>query len=106
MTEMIEVWLKEPGMDPEKKFVPNTLEFLQWYVEGYIEAFTLESGMVVVCNEEGKLEGLPYNCTIAGEEFVGKILIVGQKEDEFDDCSADEQTMRELFPQLWENAKS
>ena len=57
--------------------------------------------MTVICNEEGKIDDLPYNCTILGEDFMGEILFVGIKEDVFDDCPADEQAMRTLFPQLW-----
>ena len=41
MKEMIKAWLKEPGKEPEQKLIPNSLEFLQWYVGGYIETFTI-----------------------------------------------------------------
>ena len=95
---MIHVWLKRPGGAPEKKFIPNTLEFLQWFVEGYIETYTLSHDLVVICNEEGKLDGLPYNCTICGEAFVGNILLVGTNEDEFDDVPFEEETLRSMLP--------
>lgn len=103
MTEVIQVWMKAPGAEPEQKFIQNSLEFMQWYVGGYIEAFTLTSDMVIICNEEGKLDGLRYNCTVAGENFVGNIIIVGTDGENFADCPADEKRMRYLFPNLWEN---
>lgn len=40
-----------------------TLEELQGYVEGYIEATQTEDGRTLIVNEEGKLDGLPFNTT-------------------------------------------
>lgn len=39
--------------------VPNTLEALQQAVGGYIEVVPLTEQLCVICNEEGKLLGLP-----------------------------------------------
>ena len=39
----------------------------------------------IICNEEGKLIGLPYNTRILNEIFVGNILFVGVAGEEF--CS-------------------
>lgn len=38
-----------------------TLEEMQGFVGGYIEALPLRDGRVMWLNEEGKLIGLPYN---------------------------------------------
>lgn len=100
---MIWVWLKNPGKPPAKKWIPNQLEFLQMFVEGYIETFTITHDMVVICNEEGKLKDLPYNCTICGEDFVGNIIIAGTQEDEFADVPLSEDLMRKMFPGFWED---
>ncbi|MBQ7145994.1 MAG: DUF3846 domain-containing protein [Lachnospiraceae bacterium] len=54
--------------------VANNLPNLQKWVGGYIETVTLFHDLVIVCNEEGLLQGLPYNCTICGLKFVGDIL--------------------------------
>lgn len=43
--------------------------------------------MVHICNEEGRLQGLPYNLTFFGVSFVGTILFVGVLGDEFADLS-------------------
>ena len=52
-------------------------------VGGYIETVTLATDCCIICNEEGRLEGLPYNLTFCGVSFVGPILVVGVDGDEF-----------------------
>lgn len=95
---MIHVWLKEPGKQPVKKWIPNQLEFLQLFVDGHIETFTVTAGAVIICNEEGKINNLPYNCTVLGEQLFGNILLVGTDDDEFDDVPYDEELLKTLFP--------
>ncbi len=74
---------KKPGCAPEIIEVENTLKALQAEVGGYIETVTIASDAVVICNEEGRLCGLPYNCRFFGVDFVGTILVVGRSKDEF-----------------------
>lgn len=83
--KQIMVMLKRPGCEPElEPLFENTLEAFQAAVGGYIETCTLTEDLVIICNEEGKLyDSLPYNVTICGEDFVGTILAVGVKGDEF-----------------------
>ena len=76
---------KKPGCEPELVEVENTLRVLQTEVGGYIETVTIASDAVVICNEEGRLCGLPYNCRFVGVDFVGTILVVGRNKDEFCD---------------------
>lgn len=76
---------KAPGRPPEPRDVPNTLKELQALVGGYIETVTLASDAVIICNEEGRLRNLPFNCRLLGVDFVGPILIAGVKNDEFAD---------------------
>lgn len=37
----------------------------------------------VICNEEGRLLGLPENVRLFGQTFVGTVLIVGVKGENF-----------------------
>lgn len=71
------------------KEIDNTLEQLQQIVGGYIETVTVDlcrgEPVVIVCNEEGRLDDLPHNCTINGYDFVGTIVAVGADGDEFGD---------------------
>lgn len=70
---------------PETQTIPNELEALQTIVGGYIETVTLATDLVIICNEEGKLLDLPYNCDICGASFVGTIIFAGINGDEFAD---------------------
>lgn len=74
---------KAPGCAPEVIDIPNTLEALQEKVGGYIETVTFATDACIICNEEGRLMGLPYNCNLLGVSFVGPILIVGMDGEEF-----------------------
>lgn len=76
---------KRPGEAPEIIEVENTLKALQAEVGGYIETVTIASDAVIICNEEGRILGLPDNCRVCGVDFVGTVLIVGTKGDEFCD---------------------
>ena len=75
---------KKPGCAPEIIEVENTLEALQQEVGGYIETVSI-ADVVIICNEEGRLCGLPDNCRFVGVDFVGTILVVGRNKDEFCD---------------------
>ena len=80
---------KAPGCAPEPRDIPNTLEELQAAVGGgHIETVTIALDAVIICNEEGRLRGLPHNCRIFGVDFVGPILIAGVDEDEFTDLDS------------------
>lgn len=87
--------------DAPKGFVldiDNTLEALQTFVRGYIETWSPFTNWTVICNEEGRLMGMNYCCTIMGQDFVGPVLIVGRKDDEFDDMPfPDEGILRGLL---------
>ena len=54
---------------PDEQFghvtwISDSLENLQKTVGGYIETVTLDNGVVLICNEEGKLRDMPYNFTL------------------------------------------
>ena len=107
MGRMISALIKRPGEIPRHVNVSNSLEALQKNVGGYIETVTLNSplthrNLVLICDEEGRLKGKPYNCNIFGIDFVGEILIVGQDGEEFADLPMTWDGMKRIFPQLWE----
>ena len=81
--------IKEPGKKPRITEIENNLAALQEAVGGYIETVTLAEDCCIICNEEGRLQGLPYNLTFCGISFVGTILFVGVAGDEF--CSLSER---------------
>lgn len=79
---------KEPGKDPVLTDIDNTLESFQKNVGGYIETVTLTEELVIVCNEEGRIQSLPYNCTLLrAVDFYGAILVVGMQGEDYTDAS-------------------
>lgn len=82
--KQILVMIKEPGKEPRiEPLFDNTLGAFQDAVDGYIETVTVNTDLVPICNEEGRLRGLPYNVTICGYDFVGTVIAVGRKGAEF-----------------------
>lgn len=87
----------EPGRSPYLKSIPNTLKALQAEVGGYIEAvYPYADPVAIICNEEGKLEGLPLNRAVRDEEtgeivdiIAGKFLIAGLGEEDFGSLTPD-----------------
>lgn len=98
----IKVIIKEPGKLPRSTNISDSLENLQRTVGGYIETVTLESDCVIICDEEGRIKGKPYNCSICGVDFVGTIIICGIWAYEFTDIPIGFQEAKQLFPELWE----
>lgn len=89
---------KEPGKFPEPVEIANELDALQEAVGGYIEVFPVATDLAILCDEEGKLDGKQYNCTLCGEDFAGTILFVGVDGPEFTDI--DPRVFR-LFKELF-----
>lgn len=82
----VRVIIKRP--DEEFGHVTNispSLKNLQKTVGGYIECVTLglyEWGNIhIICNEEGRLDGLEYNCEVCGIDFVGTIIVAAANEE-------------------------
>lgn len=95
----IRILMKRPGKEPVPLYIENTLHRLQELVEGYIETVTIATDVCLICNEEGRLKGMPYNCRICGVDFVGPVLVVGVCGDEF--CSLPENSINFLKERLF-----
>lgn len=66
--------------------IENDLKTLQRIVDGYIETVSIGNNIVIICNEEGRLRDLPYNCDVIHLGFVGTIICAGVHGEEFSDC--------------------
>lgn len=77
--ETINVIIKEPGKLGYEKQIPNTLEALQAEVGGYIEVVNINSRLVAIVNEEGRMMNLKPNVC----NLVGTIVFCSFEEDEF-----------------------
>ena len=99
------VLVVEPGFLPYEKEISDSLNSdehlraLQEIVGGWIEAiYPYDEEVAIVCNEEGLINGLPFNRSVPGGYggVFGTFLICGLSEDSF--CS--------LPPDLMERFKS
>lgn len=94
MPRYLNVLLVEPNKLPKKIKIKNTLEEKQKLVGGYIEYTYLNNcdDIAIICNEEGKILGLPYNRDIGHDIIVGNFIIVGDDANIGEDMSlTDEQ---------------
>ena len=62
----------EPDKSPEVMVIQNELEQMQAIVDGWIEVYPLAENVAIVCNEEGKINGLELNRPIFGKN--GEII--------------------------------
>lgn len=83
---MIRVIIKESGKAPREVTIRNDLKTLQTLVDGKIQYYPVRSDFGIICNEEGVLLHLPYNCACYGSGFVGTIIAVGAEGEDFADC--------------------
>lgn len=82
------VLVVEPGKAPYQAAIGSDLKSLQQVVGGYIESIApYDDPVVIVCNEEGKLEQLPFNRGLRDESgnlydyIAGNFMIVGLGEE-------------------------
>ena len=94
MQRNIRVLVVEPNMLPYEKVIPNRLKDKQDIVGGNTEYTRVDNdeSALLICNEEGKILGLPYNHDIGHDVIAGTFLIVGDDADIGEDRSlTDEQ---------------
>ena len=66
----MKVLIVEPLKTPYEREIGNDLKSMQEVVGGYIEAIYPfeDEEIALICNEEGKLNGLPLNHVLKDEE--------------------------------------
>lgn len=58
-----------PGQVPERMVLEETLEAMQNFVGGTIQAvYPFDDAVAIICNDNAKLLGLPYNRVLRDEE--------------------------------------
>ena len=79
LEKRIKCLLVKPYELPEEIEIDNTLEAKQKLVGGWIEQAFLpkDDSIVVICNEEGKINGMKPNRDIGHDIIFGPFLIVG-----------------------------
>jgi len=86
----IRVLIVEPEKAPYEAEIEDTLEAKQKIVGGLIQAvYPYEEPVALVCNDEGKLDGLPLNRALRDESgqiydiVAGTFFVCGLGEDNF-----------------------
>ena len=99
--ETIDVLLVEPGKYPQHIQIGTDLEDLQKAVGGDIEVtYPFEDNVGLICNEEGKLNGLEWNRALYDDHgnisdvIAGPFLIAGLTEEDF--CSLTDQQLSDF----------
>ena len=92
----MKVLMVEPGKSPYETEIDGGLESLQAAVGGDIQAtYPYEDPVALICNDEGKLLGMPLNRALyddGGRMYdivAGNFLIVGLGEEDFTDLSSE-----------------
>lgn len=95
------VLVVEPGRAPYVKEIDSGLKSLQSEVGGWIEAvYPFEEEVALICNEEGKLYGLPLNRALMDEDgeiydiIAGTFLVVGLGAEDF--CSLSDEYIKKF----------
>lgn len=104
--DLIQIVLCEPRKKARIATIKNTLASLQEIVGGYIEAvYPFDDPVAIICNEEGKINGLELNRTLRDEHgavydiLAGTFLIVGLGEENFTSLTSE---YREKYRNLFE----
>lgn len=96
----MDVLIVEPEKSPRMANISGDLESLQKAVGGYIEAvYPYEDPVAIVCNEEGKLIGLPLNRKLEDYDIIaGTFIVCGLGEEDFDSLTPElAEKYREKF---------
>ncbi len=102
----MKVVVVEPMRRPYVKDIKEGLDSLQHEVDGYIEAiYPFDDEVAIVCNEEGKLNGLMANRGMYDENgklydiLVGTFIVVGLTEDDFGSLS--DELAKKYLNKFW-----
>ncbi len=92
----LDVLLVRPGEFPHKAQIGSELDDLQLAGGGYMQEVYLGEDAGIICNEEGKLNGLPMNRALRDEDgqlydiVAGDFLVVGLGEEDFTSLSPEQ----------------
>ncbi len=92
----ISVLIVEPGKKPYIKEIASGYKSLQNEVGGIVQAvYPFEEPVALICNDEGKLDGLPLNRALRDDDgeiydiVAGTFMIVGLEEEDFGSLNAE-----------------
>lgn len=90
----MDVLIIEPEKAPRLATIDGGLSSLQSIVGGYIQAiYPYEDPVALICNDEGKLLGLPLNRHLEDYDIIAGTFII---------CGLGEEDFRSLTPEMAE----
>ena len=99
----MKILLVEPEKAPERVEISGDLESMQQIVGGSVQAiYPFEEPIALICNEEGKLNGLPLNRALRDEDgkiydvITGTFFLCGAPSEEESFTSLSENQLEEL----------
>ena len=103
----MKVVLVEPGKEARLAEIGEDLRSMQKTVGGLIQAvYPYEDAVALICNDEGKLMGLPFNRALRDEDgqiydmVAGTFFVCGLTEDNF--CGLTEQQAEKYLTEFRE----
>lgn len=100
----MKIIVKKAGHNPEVKEIQGTLKNFQEIVGGYIECIDFGfANILCVCNEEGKLLGLPPNFVFGGDIIVGDVFFCSNGEEDFESLTDDQVEFIMVIMNYFEN---
>lgn len=98
----IKVIIKEPGKPLRTEEIDNKLKAFQELVGGPIEALHIswDPEILLICNEDGKLEGLYPSFLIQGDMICGTAIFCGATEEDFADIPVEARDLIAAVPDL------
>ena len=101
------ILLIEPGKPPRPTEIPQTLSAMQHLVGGYIQVlYPFDDPVALVCNEEGKLKGLPLNRALRDEAgtiydiISGPFFLCGAPLDSEDFADLTDEQLKRYYDQF------
>ena len=111
-TETVEVLIVRPGEVPEKAIINKNLAAFQRVCNGNIEAvYFFDDPIAIICNEEGKLQGMKLNRALKDRNnnvidvIAGTFFIMGLDNDNCDFASLTPE-LSEKYEQIFHNPEN
>ena len=92
----IKIVLKKVGKEPEVIDIENTLDAKQELVDGLIEVARVTDDILLICNEEGKIDNLPPNLLFDYDYIAGDCFFIGDDYENGDFKSLTDEQIEEV----------
>lgn len=92
----LRILMKKVNQEPEEMEIEDTLEAKQALVDGLIEVVYVSDGLLLICNEEGKLDGLLPNLVFDFDYIAGDCFFIGDDYENGDFKSLTDEQIEEV----------